>query len=244
MTKLYIMCGLAFSGKSTLARKIVEQTGYKLIAFDKLWVETEKVRAVPQGSEGWRLIRDLAQEKILNDLKSGFSVIYDDNNPKKDHREELRIVARKAGVESFVTYLDTPLDLIRTREEANRKTQDRHEVDPLNFEKVLKDLEPPTSDENVLIFRPGDDVEEFIEKLGQDHPSTIKQKITRFLEAHPRFKKTVGVLLVIIGILSIITPFTPVGFLLVVGLELLGIRYLVWDKIKKWLRIKDPSETP
>ena len=66
----------------------------------------------------------------------------------------------------------------------------------------------------------------------------MKEKITKFLELHPKFRKTTGVLLVIIGILSIITPFTPVGFLLVVGLEFLGIRYLVWDKIKVWLKIK------
>ncbi len=159
------MCGLAFSGKSTLSRKIAERNGYKLIAFDKLWVKTEKVREVPQGAEGWRLIRDLAQEEVLATLKSGTSVIYDDNNPRKEHREELREVARKAGVESFVIYLDTSLDVIRAREEANRTLQDRHDVDPANFEKVLKDLEPPTSDENVIVFKPEDGVEKFISNL-------------------------------------------------------------------------------
>ena len=148
------MCGLAFSGKSTLSRKITEQTGYKLIAFDTLWVEIERERSVPQGAEGWRLIRNLAQEEILTTLKSSISVVYDDNNPRKEHREELREVARKAGVESFVIYLDTPLDIIRVREEANRTLQDRHDVDPVNFEKVLKDLEPPTADENVIVFKP------------------------------------------------------------------------------------------
>lgn len=39
MSNLYIMCGLAFSGKSTLVRKIAEQTGSKRIAFDELVVE-------------------------------------------------------------------------------------------------------------------------------------------------------------------------------------------------------------
>lgn len=159
------MCGLAFSGKSTLSRKISKQTGYKLIVFDKLWIETEKERSVPQGAEGWRLIRDLAQEKVLATLKSGNSVVYDDNNPRKEHREELREVARKAGVESFVVYLDTPLAMIRAREEANRTLKDRHDVDPVNFEKVLKDLESPTSDENVLVFKPEDNAEKFIDSL-------------------------------------------------------------------------------
>ena len=162
---LYILCGLAFAGKSTLSRKIVEQKGWKLIAFDTLWVETEKTQLVPQGAEGWRLVRDLAQKEILATLKSGISVVYDDNNPKKDHREELRVVARKAGAVSAVVYLDTPIDVIRAREEASRTLQDRHDVDPKNFEKVLKDLEPPTSDENVFTFRPQDDVTDFVNKL-------------------------------------------------------------------------------
>ena len=52
MSKLYIMCGLAFSGKSTLARKIAEHTKSKLIAFDKLWVEKDKDQPVPKGVEG------------------------------------------------------------------------------------------------------------------------------------------------------------------------------------------------
>lgn len=64
--------------------------------------------------------------------------------------------------------------------------------------------------------------------------SVMKEKIKKILEENPRFKKVIGVLLVIIGFLSIITPFTPVGFLLIVGLEILGVRYLLWDKVKKW----------
>lgn len=165
MTKLYIMCGLAFSGKSTLARKIAKRAGYKLIAFDKLWMETGKERPMPQDAEGWRFIRGLAQEKILAALKSGISVIYDDNNPKKEHREELREVAKKAGVESFIIYLDTPLDAIKDREKTNKVSQDRHDVEPKNFEKVLRDFEPPTPDENVLVFRSGDNVKDFFNKI-------------------------------------------------------------------------------
>lgn len=165
MTKLFIMCGLAFSGKSTLAEKIAEQDGYKLIAFDKLWVETEKSRSVPKDAEGWRLIRDLAQEEILAALKSGVSVVYDDNNAKKEHRDELRNVAKEAGVESQVIYLDTSMNIIRLREETSKILQNRHEVEPENFNKVLQDFEPPTPDENTMVYKPKDNLQEFIKKI-------------------------------------------------------------------------------
>src|SRR3989344_2060474 len=155
MIKLYIMCGLAFSGKSTLARKIAERTDSKLVAFDKLWVEQDKERSIPKGSEGWRYIRDLAKREILVSLQAGTSVVYDDNNPKKEHREELRGVAKNAGADAVVIYLDTSLDVIRAREKANRSSKDRHDVELENFEKVMQDLEVPTGDENALVFTPG-----------------------------------------------------------------------------------------
>lgn len=47
-------------------------------------------------------------------------------------------------------------------------------------------------------------------------------------------KKVIGIILIIIGLISIVTPFTPVGFLLVVGMEILGIRVFFWDSLKKW----------
>ena len=159
------MCGLAFSGKSTLARKISEHTGSKLVAFDKLWVEQDKEKPVPKGSEGWRYIRDLATTEILAILKSGTSVVYDDNNPRKEHREELRSVAKNAGADAVVIYLDTSLDVIRAREEANRSSKDRHDVELENFEKVMQDLEVPTGDENALVFTPGMNIDNFVKKL-------------------------------------------------------------------------------
>jgi len=159
------MCGLAFSGKSTLAQEIAEHTVGEIIAFDKLWVEEDKIKPVPKNADGWRHIRKVAQEKILKTLKEGKSVIYDDNNAKREHREELRNLAKQAGVESIVVYLDTPLEIIRAREEANKDSQNRHEVEPHNFQKVLGDLEIPARDEKSLIFILEADINDFLKKL-------------------------------------------------------------------------------
>ena len=61
--------------------------------------------------------------------------------------------------------MDTPLDIIRAREKANRVSQDRHDVEPENFEKVLQDMEVPTEDENVIAFRPEMDINDFLKGL-------------------------------------------------------------------------------
>ncbi len=165
MNRLYIMCGLAFSGKSTLAKKIALQTGSKLIAFDKLWIEKDKMSPIPKGVEGWKYIRSAAQDEILAALKAGESVVYDENNPRKEHRDELRRLAKEAGVSATIIYLDTSLNVIREREAANKTSQERHDVEPENFEKVMADMDIPTSDENVISFTPETNIDDFIKSL-------------------------------------------------------------------------------
>lgn len=47
-------------------------------------------------------------------------------------------------------------------------------------------------------------------------------------------KRALGYLLVFLGILSILTPFTPFGILFLVGLELLGVRKTYYERAKAW----------
>jgi len=83
---------------------------------------------------------------------------------------------------------------------------------------------------------PGDFLVIFHKKIESLRFRQVKEKIKNYLDLNPKRKRVVGIVLVIIGGLSIITPFTPVGFLLLVGLELLGIRHLLWSKIKPYLK--------
>ena len=161
---LYILCGLAFSGKSTLAKKIAEAQGAKIIAFDKLWVEKDKEQPVSKGDEGWKFIRKVGQEEVAKALQEGQDVVYDDNNIRYEHREELREVARKFGARPVTIYLNTPMELIRERETI-RTTGERHEVEQENFQKVLEQMQVPTLEENVIEFTPNTDINDFLENL-------------------------------------------------------------------------------
>jgi len=55
-------------------------------------------------------------------------------------------------------------------------------------------------------------------------------------------KKTIGILLIIIGLLALATPFTPGSWLIFIGLELLGFRILFWDKTKAWFQKYDSRQ--
>jgi hypothetical protein len=49
-------------------------------------------------------------------------------------------------------------------------------------------------------------------------------------------KKTLGIVLIILGFLALITPLSPGSWLILVGLELLGIRFLLEDKLPAFLK--------
>jgi len=44
-------------------------------------------------------------------------------------------------------------------------------------------------------------------------------------------KKVIGVILIIVGLAALLTPFTPGSWLALIGLELLGIRKFVFRKV-------------
>ena len=62
----------------------------------------------------------------------------------------------------------------------------------------------------------------------------LLKTIKEYIRNKPKIKKIVGVILILIGLTALITPFTPGSWLAIIGLELLGIRILFFDKLKFW----------
>ncbi len=61
----------------------------------------------------------------------------------------------------------------------------------------------------------------------------MKKYLKKVFSENGKMRKTVGVVLALIGLVALLTPFTPGAWLIFIGLELLGLRFLFWDKIKK-----------
>ncbi|MBI4050272.1 MAG: hypothetical protein HY398_02380 [Candidatus Doudnabacteria bacterium] len=49
-------------------------------------------------------------------------------------------------------------------------------------------------------------------------------------------RKILGTILILVGLLALLTPFSPGSWLVFVGLELIGVRLLFWRKILGWFR--------
>ena len=50
------------------------------------------------------------------------------------------------------------------------------------------------------------------------------------------FKKALGIILIILGFIALITPFSPGSWLILVGLEFLGLGFLLEDKLPAFLK--------
>lgn len=59
---------------------------------------------------------------------------------------------------------------------------------------------------------------------------------------YPYLSAIIGVLLVIVGLLALVTPLTPGSWLAVVGLELLGLRFILGKKFDDWVSKEFPKK--
>jgi len=64
----------------------------------------------------------------------------------------------------------------------------------------------------------------------------MKKYLKQIWTENSKIRKVAAVALIIVGLLSIITPFTPLGFLLILGLGIFGIKTLAWKQLKNWFK--------
>jgi predicted kinase len=129
MKTLYLLCGLAFSGKSTLAKAMVNYLKCAYISLDDI----NKERGLGFGGDGipvaeWEKTHHIAMGILDNLMQLEQDIILDDTNCFRWLRDRFREVAKKHGYETKVIYLDVPLDEIRLRMQRNEQTQERYGI--------------------------------------------------------------------------------------------------------------------
>jgi predicted kinase len=166
MPKLYIMSGLPFSGKTSLAKQIATKLDATYVGFDQMWVEHENELPADK-VDGWRFVRELAKSKITENLQAGVSVVFDDINIGADHRDELRELAHKEGAEPLVIFADTPQEIRLERMRENLATQERHDVEVENLKKTDAQFQIPESESGVVSYRSDEDLVGWLGKLSK-----------------------------------------------------------------------------
>lgn len=160
----YLLVGLPYSGKTTLAKKLVKRLGFSHINIDQL--KFDRVYAdtgdddVPDTV--WNEIFREADTLIVKYLKEGKNVANEYAWITKNWRDRARKVARDAGFETKVIYLKLPLDVIRQRWFENSKTTSRFHWPEEEFERYIKEFEEPTLDEGIILYDELVDLDQWI----------------------------------------------------------------------------------
>ena len=131
--ELIALCGLAFSGKSTIARRVAAATDAELISYDAI--------NAARGFDGGTVIADaewektslLAADRAAAALASGRSVVVDDTFSHRFLRQRFAKVAADAGAPFVLLFVDTPLATIEARIAENARTRTRGHIAPEVF---------------------------------------------------------------------------------------------------------------
>lgn len=131
MVHLYILCGLPFSGKSTLGKEISEKIDCELISFDSV----QQSSAEEDKDISYDKVVINCRKQIANALAEGSVVVYDNINAKEEHREDLKTIAEFMRLKTQVVYLKVPVAEIQKRRAKSLSDED--------FNIVLEQFEEP-----------------------------------------------------------------------------------------------------
>ena len=168
--KLYIICGLPFSGKSYISKELQRELGGRIVGRDAIYFDIGgefMLEETPEEDDDflWDALWPVAVQSAKNILLTGENVIFDDVCLQRARRDELREMAEKLGVESRLIFLDIPLEVTKERKFANKESKTRHDVPSAWLEADYIEFEPPEKDESPVIKKPEASLEEVLEKI-------------------------------------------------------------------------------
>ena len=152
---LWILCGLPYSGKTYVAKKIIEQTSCVYVSIDNILAELHydwNTNKLPD-TEGWKKVFDISYQQTKEALEKDLNVLYDSTNHTKASREKLREVANNISADARVIYIDVPEKIIVDRWQENKRQKSRFVLDENLLNQTISAMEVPSSDEGVIIVK-------------------------------------------------------------------------------------------
>lgn len=156
---LYLFCGKAGAGKSTLARRLAAQPATVLITEDH-WTSTLFADALQTMDDYGRLsvrLRAAIGPLIVDILRQGISVVLDFQANTVGVRNWMRSLIAEANVAHELHVLDIPDGLCRERLQLrNASGEHPFQVSDAEYELIARHFKPPEPEEgfNVILHRP------------------------------------------------------------------------------------------
>jgi predicted kinase len=149
-TRLVVMCGTSFSGKSTVAGALAPRLKAHIVSLDDINARRGLWGGDGIGVDEWIRTHELASTEVRDLLTAGTSVVVDDTSSPRFLRDGWRALAKDLSVGFTLIYLDVDHATVRRRRAANLIAQHRRDVTDAVLERHLADFEPPGDDEDAV----------------------------------------------------------------------------------------------
>jgi len=144
---LIVLCGLSFSGKSTIGQILARSFEASIVSLDAINEERGLQGGQGISLEEWRVTNDLAHERTEKLLRAGVSVVIDDSSSPRFLRDEWRAIASAIGAQFDLVYVRADPHLVRNRVLFNRENPTRPDVNDAVINEHTAQFEPPAVDE-------------------------------------------------------------------------------------------------
>ena len=145
--RLIVLCGLSFSGKSTVGQSLTRSFEASVVSLDAINEERGLLGGQGISLEEWRVTNDLAHERTEKLLRAGVTVVIDDSSSPRFLRDEWRGIASAIGARFDLVYVCADPQVIRNRVRFNRENLTRPDVIDAVINEHTAHFEPPARDE-------------------------------------------------------------------------------------------------
>jgi predicted kinase len=159
---VYLMCGLAFSGRSTIAAEIHRLRGAVVVSLDEINLERGLQGGLGIPDSEWIRTHEEAMHRLELALRAGHDVIIDDTNCFRFLRDNYRAVADRFNAETTVVFIDATLGLVVERLRSKDGDCSRAKVTEDVLMNLVGKFEPPSPDERVLFFNPDCNIQSWV----------------------------------------------------------------------------------
>ncbi len=156
--KLIMMVGVPGSGKTTVAKKVVDKGFHYLNA--------DQIRAELYGSEGEQGDKEqvfgIFFERLEEAMKQGLSIIIDNTNLNPRQREPILERAKRYGyIDVQLWFLDVPLPHCLSRNQ-NRERIVPDDIVTNMYNELNKNGRPKRSEGKIVIIKPSKDGDDYL----------------------------------------------------------------------------------
>lgn len=163
-SKLYIITGLPYSGKSVLSRELIKRFGFAYASVDDEIIKSG-YEASTMSQQDWNDVYARAFGKLESLLNSGNTTIFDGASLKRSERDMLRKIALDCAAEPVLVYVNTSPEEAAKRRLKNMTTQERAHLKEETVQNALAMFEEPAADEQPIIYNADLNLDEWVKRI-------------------------------------------------------------------------------